>query len=124
MKAKQDKLHADWTKIDADRQKRRVTLKAFNEMIERREAERKAYEEESMAEQEADRKKRKADFEKMIPKRKADQDKREVERKADQKVATRLEAIHDKTDANQMRVEPKTEHQEKMDAWIADMKDD
>jgi hypothetical protein len=39
-------------------------------------------------------------------------------------VATRLEAIHDKTDANQMGVEPETEYQEKMDAWIADMKND
>jgi peptidoglycan hydrolase CwlO-like protein len=39
-------------------------------------------------------------------------------------VATRLEAIHDKIDANQMRVEPKKKHQEKMDAWIADMKND
>jgi hypothetical protein len=39
-------------------------------------------------------------------------------------VAKRLEAIHDKTEANQMRVELETEHQEKMDAWIADMKND
>jgi hypothetical protein len=39
-------------------------------------------------------------------------------------VATRLEAIHDKTDAKQMRVEPETEHQEKMDAWLANMKND
>jgi hypothetical protein len=37
--------------------------------------------------------------------------------------AARLEAIHDKTDINQMRLELETEHQEKMDAWIADMKD-
>jgi hypothetical protein len=36
--------------------------------------------------------------------------------KADREVAARLEAIHDKTDANQMRLEPETEHQEKMDA--------
>jgi hypothetical protein len=65
-------------------------------MMEKMEAERKAYEE------------------KMIAKRKADRE----------EVAARLEAIHDKTDANQMRLEPKTEHQEMMDAWMADMKDD
>jgi hypothetical protein len=47
-----------------------------------------------------------------------------AKKKADQEeVVERLEAIHDKTDANQMRLEPKMEHQEKMDAWIADMKD-
>jgi hypothetical protein len=40
-KAKQDKLLADWAKIDADQEKRRADLKAFNEMTERREAERK-----------------------------------------------------------------------------------
>jgi hypothetical protein len=38
-------------------------------------------------------------------------------------VATRLEAIHDKIDTSRMRVESETEHQEKMDGWIADMKD-
>jgi hypothetical protein len=31
-------------------------------------------------------------------------------------VATRLEAIHEQIDTNQMRVEPEMEHQEKMDA--------
>jgi hypothetical protein len=31
-------------------------------------------------------------------------------------VAAKLEAIHDKTHANEMRLEPETEHQEKMDA--------
>jgi saccharopine dehydrogenase-like NADP-dependent oxidoreductase len=51
-----------------------------------------------------------------MAKRKADQEKREAEEKADREVATRLEA-------NQMRLEPETEHQEKMDAWIAGMKD-
>jgi hypothetical protein len=39
-------------------------------------------------------------------------------------VATRLEAVHNKTDANQMRVEPETEYQMKMDAWIVNMKND
>jgi hypothetical protein len=38
-------------------------------------------------------------------------------------VAARLETIHDKIDDNQMRLEPETGHQEKMDAWILDMKD-
>jgi hypothetical protein len=38
-------------------------------------------------------------------------------------VAAWLEAIHDKTDTNQMRLKAKTEHQEKMDAWIAVMRD-
>jgi hypothetical protein len=56
--------------------------------------------------------------------RKADQEKGEAEKKVDREVATRLEAIHNKTDANQMRVEPETEHQGKMDAWITDMKND
>jgi hypothetical protein len=48
----------------------------------------------------------------MMSERKADQEKRKAERKVDRKVATRLEAIHDKTDANQTRVEPETEQQE------------
>jgi hypothetical protein len=39
-------------------------------------------------------------------------------------VAARLEAIHDKTNANQISLEPESVHQEKMDAWIAAMKDD
>jgi hypothetical protein len=42
MKAKQDKLHADWAKTDTDQDKRRATMKAVNEMTEKREAERKA----------------------------------------------------------------------------------
>jgi ribosomal 30S subunit maturation factor RimM len=62
-------------------------MKAFNEMMERREAERKAYDEMMMAKWKTDRKKWKA------------------ERKANQEVVARLEAIHDKTDANQMRLE-------------------
>jgi hypothetical protein len=37
-------------------------------------------------------------------------------------VAARLEAIHDKTDTNQMRLEPETEHQEKMDANLKEIK--
>jgi hypothetical protein len=53
-------------------------------------------------------KKRKADFEKMMAERQADQEKRKTECKVDREVATGLEAIHDKTDANQMRVEPET----------------
>jgi hypothetical protein len=59
----------------------------------------------------------------MITKRKADLEESEAERKADREVATRLEAVYDKTDANQMRVEPETEHQERIDAGIANMKD-
>jgi hypothetical protein len=55
-----------------------------------------------------------ADFEMMMAKRKANRE----------EVAARLEAIHDKTDANQMRLVSKTKHQKKMDAWIVDMKDD
>jgi hypothetical protein len=39
-------------------------------------------------------------------------------------VAAKLEAIHDKTDANQMRVEPVMEHQEKMDANLKVVKED
>jgi hypothetical protein len=31
IKVRQDKLHADWPKIDADRGKRRANMKAFNE---------------------------------------------------------------------------------------------
>jgi hypothetical protein len=83
---------------------------------ERRKAERKVYKEKRMAKQEAD-------FKKMMAKWKDDQEKREAEKKADRKVATRLEAIRDKTNANQMRLEPKTQHQEKMDAWMTDMKE-
>jgi Skp family chaperone for outer membrane proteins len=36
IKARQDKLHADWAKMDADREKRRADIKAFNEMKEGR----------------------------------------------------------------------------------------
>jgi hypothetical protein len=47
-----------------------------------------------------------------------------AKRKADrEEVAARLEAIHDKTNANQMRLEPKTEHQEKMDANLKEIKE-
>jgi hypothetical protein len=98
---------------------REAHMKAFNEMMERREPERKAYDEKMRAKWEANRKKRKADFEKMMTKWKADRDKRKAERKADK---AKLEAIQDKTYANYMRLEPETEHQEKMDAWIADTK--
>jgi hypothetical protein len=54
--------------------------------------------------------------------RKVDQEKREAEWKDDRRVATRLQAIHDKTDANQMTLEPETEHKGNKDAWIAYMK--
>jgi hypothetical protein len=37
-------------------------------------------------------------------------------------IRTETKAIHDTADAK-MRVEPETEHQKKMDVWIADMKD-
>jgi hypothetical protein len=47
----------------------------------------------------------------------------DCERKADREVVARVEAIHDKTDTNQMRLEPETDHQEKNDAWIVDLKD-
>jgi hypothetical protein len=36
MKVKQGKIHADWAKIDADREKRRAYMKDFNEIIKRR----------------------------------------------------------------------------------------
>jgi transposase len=52
-----------------------------------------------MARWEGNRKK-KADFKKIMAEQKADQEKREAERKVDQEVATRLEAIHDKTDTS------------------------
>jgi hypothetical protein len=76
-----------------------------------------------MAKWETDREERKADFKKRKVKWKANREKWKAEQKADQEVAARLEAIHDKTDANQMRLKPETEHQEKMDTLIADMKD-
>jgi hypothetical protein len=88
IKSRQDKLGVDRAKIDAVEEKRKADMKAFNEMMARSEVERKA------------------DFEKM------------TKGKADREVAARLKAIHDKTDTNQMRLEPETEHQEKMDAWI------
>jgi hypothetical protein len=34
----------------------------------------------------------------------------------------RLESIQDKTYVNRMRMEPESEHQKNMDAWITDMK--
>jgi hypothetical protein len=105
VKAKQEKPRADWAKIDADREERKADMKAFNEMMERREAERKVDKEKRMAE------------------RKAEQERRKAERKVDREMATRLKAIH-KTDASQIRVEPETEHQEKMAAWITDTKND
>jgi hypothetical protein len=39
-------------------------------------------------------------------------------------VAARLESIHDKTNANQMRLEPEAEHQGKMDANLKEIKED
>jgi hypothetical protein len=41
---------------------------------------------------------------------KADQEKREAERKVDQEEVTKIEAVHNKTVINQMRVEPEMEH--------------
>jgi hypothetical protein len=41
-------------KIDADREKRRADMKAFNKTTKRREAERKAYDKKMMAEWEAE----------------------------------------------------------------------
>jgi hypothetical protein len=127
IKAKEEKSRAIWAKIDADREKRKADMKAFNEMLEGREAERKANEERRMVERKAEQERKEAErksYEKRMAERKADQEKWETKRKVDREVATRLEAIHDKTDANQMRVEPETEHQKKMAAWIADTKND
>jgi hypothetical protein len=99
------KLDDNRAKIDTDQEKREAGRKTFYEIMERRKAGRKVYDENMVAKWEADREKRKA------------------ERKADREVAERLETIHEETDANQMRLEPETEHQEKVDAWIADIKD-
>jgi hypothetical protein len=41
-----------------------------------------------------------------------------------EEVATRLEAIHNKAEANQMRLEPETEHQEKMDVNLKEVEED
>jgi hypothetical protein len=68
--------------------------------MEKREAERRAYNEKTMVGW-------KADIEKMISKRKADRE----------EVVARLEAIHDKTNPNQMKLGPE------MDVWLQDMKD-
>jgi hypothetical protein len=76
MKTMRDKLDADRAKIDTGREKRKAHMKAFNEMMERREAGRKAYDEKMMAKWEANR----------------------------EEVAAKLEAIHDKTGSNQMRL--------------------
>jgi hypothetical protein len=63
------------------------------------------------------KRKRKANSEKMMAMQKADQEKGEAERKVDREVATRVEAIHDKSDTNQMIVEPEMKtNQEKMGA--------
>jgi hypothetical protein len=56
--------------------------------------------------------------------RKADQEKRKAERTVDREVAIKLEAVHYKTVAKQMIVEPETEHQEKMDNWVGDMENE
>jgi hypothetical protein len=74
IKAKKDNLHADWAKIDADREKRKGHIKGINEIMERREVERKADDEKMMAELEVERKIRQADFEKRMAKWKADLD--------------------------------------------------
>jgi type II secretory pathway component PulK len=49
IKGRQNKFNADRVKTDADQEKRRADMKAFNEMMERREAERKACDEKMMA---------------------------------------------------------------------------
>jgi hypothetical protein len=89
-------------------------MKAFNEMMERRETVRKAYKETMMAEGEAGRKKGKPTSKRGIANRKANRE----------QAAARLEAIHDKTDANEMRLKPETEHKEKMDATPKEIKED
>jgi uncharacterized protein YdiU (UPF0061 family) len=92
------KLDAYRAKTDVDREEWEAETKPFNEFMEKREAERTEWE---------------ADFEKMISKRKADRE----------EVVARLEAIHDKTNPNQMKLEPEMEHQEEMDVWLRDVKD-
>jgi hypothetical protein len=96
IKARQDKLDTDRVKIDVDQEKRKADIKAFNEIMERREDEKKPMMRRRWPSGKMIEKKRKADFEKMMAKRKADQE-----------LAARLEAIHNKIDANQMRLEPK-----------------
>jgi hypothetical protein len=55
----------------------------------------------------------------------ANQENRDAERKAGrEEVAERLEAIHYKIDAIQMRLEPEMEYQEKMDANLKEVKED
>jgi hypothetical protein len=49
IKARQDKSDVNNAKRDANQEKRRADMKAYNEMMERREAERKAHEEKVMA---------------------------------------------------------------------------
>jgi hypothetical protein len=45
-----------------------------------------------------------------------------AKKKADREVVAKLEAIHNKTDTNQMRLEPEMEHQEKMGANLKERK--
>jgi hypothetical protein len=54
MKAKQVELEACMAKLETERVKRKAGMKAFKEMMERREAERKAHEEKRMAERKAE----------------------------------------------------------------------
>jgi hypothetical protein len=90
-----DKLRANWVKLDTDHKKRKADmLKAYEKkrMAKRkadeegRKAERKALEEKRMAKQKADQERREAEriaYEMMMMiEQKADQEKREAERKA------------------------------------------
>jgi hypothetical protein len=85
-KAKQDKTCTDWAKRDTNREKKKADMKAFNGMMERREAERKVKEKKRMAERKAEEERSEAERkfykEKRMAKRKAYQEKREAERKA------------------------------------------
>jgi hypothetical protein len=81
MKVKQHELTADTTKRDAEGEKRKADMKAFNEMMERREAERKPAMSRGWRSGKP-KKKRRADYEKMMAARKTGQEKSEAESKA------------------------------------------
>jgi hypothetical protein len=111
IKARQDKLHANWAKVDADREKRRADMKAFNELMEGREAERRAYQE-MTAEWETDRKR--PTSRRGWPR----------EKQSEKEWRQGLEAINDKRGTTQMKFETETEHQGKMDANLKKIKED
>jgi hypothetical protein len=104
-----DKLCADWTKLDSNLKKRKADML-------------KAYEEKRMAEQKADQERREA-CEKMMAEWEADQERRKAERKAcEKKMMAKWEADQERRKAERKGCEEKMMAERKLDQVKRDAK--